>query len=39
MKLVLELIAHEDKAHYDRMLSLVTPPPAANVNATLAISA
>lgn len=39
MKLVLELIAHEDKAHYDRMLSLVTPSPAANVNATLAISA
>ena len=39
MKLVLELIAHEDKEHYDRMLSLVTPPPAANVNATLAISA
>lgn len=39
MKLVLELIAHEDKPHYDRMLSLVAPPPAANANQTLPISA
>ncbi len=32
MKLVLELIEHEDKKHYDRMIALVAPPVPANTN-------
>lgn len=32
MKLVLELIEHEDKKHYDRMIALVAPPMIASTN-------
>lgn len=39
MKQVLELIAHEDKPHYDRMLSLVAPSPAANTNQAVTAAA
>lgn len=32
MKHVLELIEHEDKKHYDRMIALVVPPVPASIN-------
>lgn len=32
MKHVLQLIEHEDKKHYDRMIALVVPPVPANIN-------
>jgi wobble nucleotide-excising tRNase len=34
MGFVLELIEHEDKKHYDRMIALVTPQLPANTNQT-----